>query len=185
MRVTGQVGMEGIASKHLICYTYPSDEELARVGVTGPFLGHYLPWDGLSNALISQAHGFSAYHKLVEGSMVNYENLDNCQTGIHDYFKFLKFGFGRATDLACLHIRRGRLTRQDGLDIVRRHDGQFPWEYLGKSLEDILLPLDMGVDEFIRICDQFTNKKIFKRDGSGALLKDRRGNLTKINYDNA
>ena len=37
--------------------------------------------------------------------------------GIHDYFKFLKFGFGRASDLACLHIRRGRLTRQDGLEV--------------------------------------------------------------------
>ena len=41
------------------------------------------------------------------------------------------------------------------------------------------------MDEFIRICDKFTNKKIFKRDVSGALLKDRDGNLTKINYDNA
>ena len=45
--------------------------------------------------------------------MVNYENLDNHQTGIHDYFKFLKFGFGRATDIACLHVRRGRITRED------------------------------------------------------------------------
>jgi hypothetical protein len=116
--------------------------------------------------------------------MVNYENLDNHQTGIHDYFKFLKFGFGRATDLACLHIRRGRLTRQDGLETVKRLDGQFPWEYLGKSLKDILQPLEMTEDEFIRVCDKFTNKKIFKRDGSGALLKDRYGNLTKINYDN-
>ena len=37
---------------------------------------------------------------------MNYENLDNHQTGIHDYFKFLKFGFARATDIACLHVRR-------------------------------------------------------------------------------
>jgi len=116
---------------------------------------------------------------------VNYENLDNHHTGIHDYFKFLKFGFGRATDLACLHIRRGRLTRQDGAEAVKRLDGLFPWEYLGKPLKDILQPLEMSVDEFIRICDQFTNKKIFKRDVSGALIKDRHGNLTKINYDNA
>jgi hypothetical protein len=42
----------------------------------------------------------------------------------------------------------------------------------------------MSVDEFIRLCDQFTNKKIFKRDVGGALVKDRRGNLTKINDDN-
>ena len=184
MRVSDLIGMEGIEAKHLIPYTYPCDEELARVGVTGLFLGHYIPWDGLSNTLIAQANGFTTYDKVVEGSMVNYENLDNHQTGIHDYFKFLKFGFGRATDLACMHIRRGRLTRQDGLEAVKRLDGKFPWEYLGKSLEDILRPLDITVDEFIRLCDKFTNKKIFKRDASGALIKDRDGNLTKINCDN-
>ena len=184
MRVSDLVGQDGIEAKHLIHYTYPSDEELARVGVTGLFLGYYIPWDGLSNALIAQANGFRTYDKVVEGSMVNYENLDNHQTGIHDYFKFLKFGFGRATDLACLHIRRGRLTRQDGLEAVRRLDGKFPWEYLGKSLQDILRPLDVSVEEFIRICDKFTNKKIFKRDVSGALQKDGDGNLTKVNYDN-
>jgi N-acetyl sugar amidotransferase len=184
MRVTDLIGMNGIEAKHLIPYTYPSDEELARVGVTGLFLGHYIPWDGLSNTLIAQANGFHTYDKVVEGSMVSYENLDNHQTGIHDYFKFLKFGFGRATDLACMHIRRGRLTRQDGLNAVRRLDGTFPWEYLGKPLEKILRPLDITVDEFIKICDKFTNKKIFKRDDSGALIKDRDGNLTKINHDN-
>ena len=180
MRVSDLIGMEGIEARHLIAYTYPTDEELARVGVTGLFLGHYLPWDGLSNTLISQANGFISYDKVVEGSMVNYENLDNHQTGIHDYFKFLKFGFGRTTDLACLHIRRGRLSRQDGLDAVRRLDGKFPWNYLGKSLEDILEPLVMPVDEFIRVCDQFTNKKIFLRDSSGKLVKDAQGNLTKL-----
>lgn len=87
--------------------------------------------------------------------------------------------------MACLRIRRDRVTRQDGLEAVKRLDGKFPWEYLGKPLEDILRPLDMTVDEFIRLCDKFTNKKIFKRDVSGALLKDRDGNLTKINDDNA
>lgn len=184
LRVSDLVGMDGLEARHLIPYSYPSDEELARVGVTGLFLGYYLPWDGLSNALIAQSNGFISYDKVVEGSMVNYENLDNHQTGIHDYFKFLKFGFGRATDLACLHIRRGRLTRQDGLDAVRRLDGRFPWEYLGKSLQDILAPLEMSVDEFTRICDTFTNKKIFKRDAKGGLLKDAKGNLTKLNHDN-
>ena len=184
MRITDLIGMEGIEAKDLISYTYPSDEDLVRVGVTGLFLGHYVPWDGLSNALIAQANGFHAYDKVVEGSMVNYENLDNHQTGIHDYFKFLKFGFGRATDQACVRIRRGGLTRQDGLEAVKRLDGVFPWEYLGKPLKDILRPLDISENEFIGLCDKFTNKKIFRRDASGSLLKDRNGNLTKINYDN-
>lgn len=184
LRVSDVVGMENITNHHLIPYTYPSDNELARVGVTGLFLGYYLPWDGLSNAIISQAYGMTTYHKTVEGSMVSYENLDNHQTGIHDYFKFLKFGFGRATDLACMQVRRGRLTRQDALEIVKQHDGMFPWEYLGKSLEEILRPLDLDVEEFITICDKFTNKKIFQLDKSGNLKKDKRGNLIKVNYDN-
>ena len=182
LRVSDLVGLEGIEEKHLIPYLYPTDEEMQRVGVTGIFLGYYLPWDGYSNALFSQAYGFSTLHTTVEGSLVNYENLDNHQTGIHDYFKFLKFGFGRATDIACLHIRRGRITRQDGIDLVRRHDGKFPWSYLGKPLEKILEPLDLTLEEFVRICDRFTNKKLFLKDARGNLVKDRQGNLTKIKY---
>lgn len=185
MRVSDIVGMDDIEQKNLLPYMYPSNEDLARVGVTGLFLGHYLPWDGLSNTLIAQANGFISYPGAVEGSMVNYENLDNHQTGIHDYFKFLKFGFGRATDLACLHLRRGRITREDAIEIVARHDGKYPSSYLGKSLADILSPLELSVAEFDAICDKFTNKRIFLRDSDGALLKDRNGNLTKVNYDNA
>lgn len=126
LRVTDLIGQEGIEARHLIPYMYPSDEDLKKVGVTGIFLGYYFPWDGYHNALIAQAYGFTTYQKTIEGSLVNYENLDNCQTGIHDYFKFLKFGFGRATDLACLHVRRGRIAREEAIELVKYHDGKFP-----------------------------------------------------------
>lgn len=182
LRVSDMVGIDGIEKHHLIPYTYPTDEELKRVGVTGVFLGYYLPWDGYSNTLISQAHGFESFPGPVEGSIVNYENLDNHQMGIHDYFKYLKFGFGRATDLTCMHLRRGRLTRQDAIEVVGIHDGKFPHSYLGKSLEDILSPLDITVDDFIKVCDRFTNKKIFKTDVAGKLVKNRNGDLTKLVY---
>lgn len=184
LRVSDLSTTYAIEQKHLLPYQYPTDEELQRVGVTGLFLGHYIPWDGLSNALIAQANGLTTFDQAVEGSMVNYENLDNHQTGIHDYFKFLKFGFARATDIACLHVRRGRITRQDALDIVIARDGKFPWTYLGKPLKDILDPLDLSIDEFIKICDRFTNKKIFKRNTAGMLIKDKHGNLEKLNNDN-
>jgi N-acetyl sugar amidotransferase len=184
LRVSDLVGQEGIEAKHLIQYTYPTEAELHQAGVTGLFLGHYLPWDGYGNALVAQAHGFETYHKPVEGSLVNYENLDNIQTGIHDYFKFLKFGFGRATDLACLHVRRGRLAREDAVRLVRRHDGKFPWEYLGCPLQEVVDDIGMTLEEFVRVCDRFTNKKLFVCDSRGQLVKDARGNLTKVNYDN-
>ena len=184
LRVSDLLEIEGIERRHLIEYTYPSDDDLARVGVTGLFLGYYLPWDGYQNALFAQANGFETYHTTVEGSMVNYENLDNCHTGIHDYFKFLKYGFGRATDLACLHVRRGRLSRADAVELVRRHDGKFPWTYLGTSLEEILDDIEMSLDEFVHTCDRFTNKRLFVCDARGDLVRDARGNLTKINDDN-
>ena len=184
LRVSDLIGQRNIQEKHLIQYTYPSDEELHDVGVTGIFLGYYMPWDGYGNALFAQSYGFETYHKTIEGSLVNYENIDNVQTGIHDYFKFLKYGFGRASDMASLHIRRNRLSREDGMRLVKIHDGKFPWTYLGVSIEQTLQQIGLTLNEFIRICDRFTNKKLFEHDSRGNLVKDKDGNLTKINDDN-
>jgi hypothetical protein len=184
LRVADLAGQDGIEPRHLIQYAYPSDQELAAVGVTGIFLGHYLPWDGMANALIAQARGFTTYHTAVEGSLVNYENLDNVQTGIHDYFKFLKYGFGRATDLACMQVRRGRLSRADAVRLVKLRDGRFPWVYLGTPLQDVLRDIEVTLDEYVQICDRFTNKKLFRCDARGNLVKDGEGNLSKINDDN-
>jgi N-acetyl sugar amidotransferase len=184
LRVSDLVSGFGFNQNDLIPYTYPSDEDLQQGRVTGLFLGHYFPWDGMSNALIAQAHGFRSFGLPVEGSMVDYENLDNYQTGIHDYFKFLKFGFGRTTDIASLHIRRGRITREQALEIVTMRDGRYPSTYLGKTLEEILGPIDVTVKDFNEICQRFTNKSLFKVNDDGCLVEERDGSLIKLNYDN-
>jgi N-acetyl sugar amidotransferase len=184
LRVSDLIGQAGIEAHHLIQYTYPTDEELARSGITGVFLGYYLPWDGFNNAAVAKKHGFQSYPEPVEGSLVDYENLDNHQTGIHDYFKFLKYGFGRVTDQACLHVRRGRMSRLEAMKIVAERDGKFPALYLGKRLEDILAEFEMDVEEFVGICDRFTNKKLFQTDNRGAIIKDTTCSLIKVNSDN-
>jgi len=138
----------------------------------------------LNNFLISQAFGFQAFEQPVEGSMVSYENLDNFQHGIHDYFKFLKFGYGRTTDQVSLHIRRNRITREEGKQIVERHEGKFPKTYLGKKLEAILEEIEMTFDEFTSICEKFTNKKLFLQNQNGILIRNTSGDLIKTNYDN-
>jgi hypothetical protein len=116
----------------------------------------------------------------VEGSLAAYENLDNYQTGIHDYFKYLKYGFGRATDIANNHIRRGRLSRADAVTLVRRHDGKFPSTCLGRPIEEILGEIDMSLEEFQAVCDRFTNKRLFKLDNRGKPIRDRKGDLVPL-----
>jgi N-acetyl sugar amidotransferase len=180
LRVSDLVGREGIERRDLIQYTYPTDEQLEKSGVTGMFLGHFFPWDGFQNAIFAQAHGFETSPHMVEGSLANYENLDNHQTGIHDYFKYLKFGFGRATDIANNHIRRGRLRWSDAERLVAEHDGKFPWTCLGKPLDDILQEIDITFEEFISICDRFTNKKIFKTDNEGNIIRNEDGDVVRI-----
>jgi N-acetyl sugar amidotransferase len=179
LRVSDLPLLSDVTDRDLIPYQYPSDEQLETAQVKGIFLGHYVPWDGLTNALVSIAHGFSTFDRAVEISGYTYENLDNYQTGIHDYFKYLKFGFGRSSDISSLHVRRGRLTRDQAVKIVNRYDGNFPWTYLGKSLEEIIAPLGLTVSEFTSICDRFTNREIFLTDSDGNFVKNDQGNLTK------
>ena len=184
LRVSDLSESYGIRDIDLIPYSYPTDEELSAVGVTGLFLGYYFPWDGFTNYFLSQANGFKSFGKVIEGSVVDYENLDNYQTGIHDYLKFLKFGFGRATDLVSVSLRRERITREQGLELIKLHDGKYPWTYLGKPLELILKKIDMNLDEFDAICDRFTNRSIFQKDKAGNLLRDSSNSLIKVNYEN-
>lgn len=184
MRVSDLIGQDGITRKDLIPYFYPSDEDLKRVGVTGIFLGYYFPWDRYNNTLLAQAYGFESYPTPTEGSLVNYENLDNYYHRIHDYFKYIKYGFGRATDQANNHIRRGRLARKDIVDFLKHNDGAYPSVYLNRSLESVLKEIDLSKEEFDEICDRFTNKKLFKTDRKGNLVRDVQGNLIKLNYDN-
>ena len=184
LRVTDLNENYGIREIDLIPYTYPTDEELAAVGVTGLFLGYYFPWDGFTNYFLSQANGFKSFGKVIEGSVVDYENLDNFQTGIHDYFKFLKFGFGRATDLVSVSLRRGRITRNQGLDLIKTCDGKYPWTYLDKPLDLILQKIGLTISEFDIICDRFTNKNLFLKDTDGNLVRDSSNSLIKVNYEN-
>ena len=124
--------------------------------------------------------GFTLHNGPSEGTFTNYENLDNKIQGIHDYFKWLKFGNGRATDNASVQIRLNWLNREEAMKLVREYEGKLPEKYLN----EFLAQWGMSRDEFFKIADKFTNKEHFKKDGNENLLRDELGNLEKINYDN-
>lgn len=170
----------GISSRDLKPYLYPTDDEIKNVGVTGIFLGHFIKWDIFKQLELVKKLGFSEDTELKEGTYDSWENLDVKFTSFHDYFKFLKYGFGRATDHASIEIRYGRITREDGLKLVKQYEGKIPTKYLSEFLNEA----DITEEEFYNICDNFTNKKLFKTDEDGNLIKDSAHNVEKINYDN-
>ena len=116
----------------------------------------------------------------IEGTYTNYENLDESTQGVHDYLKFLKYGFGRTTDHACLDIRNNRIDREEGLELARKYDGKYP--YYG--VKNLMEYTGMSKDEIDTTFDRFTNKKIFKLNKKDGLVRDIAGNLVKNNYDN-
>ena len=170
----------GVDLKYLKPYIYPSDEEINQVGITGIFLGQYIKYDIYKQLEIVEKLGFSRNPEPKEGTYTDWENLDTKYTGMHDYFKWVKYGFGRATDHASIDIRAGRITRQDGLKLVKQYEGKIPEKYM----DDFLKDMEITREEFYEIVNKFANKDIFKKDVNGNLLRDERGNLQKIHYDN-
>ncbi|QNG27763.1 N-acetyl sugar amidotransferase [Synechococcus sp. HK01-R] len=170
LRVSDLLNIDGINARDLYFYEYPAADKVEELGIKGLYLDNYFPWNGISNVTIAQSIGFQTYHEPILGTIANYENLDNYVHGIHDYLKYLKFGFGRATDVACNLIRRNLLMRDDAIDLVAKNDGLFPSHYMHKSLEEILNAYNISMQQFSDICDEFTNYDLFQTTPSGELI---------------
>lgn len=174
-RISDMVGVDGLTKKDLSLYTYASDEDIHRVGVTGLFLGYYFKWDLREVVKKSKEHGFSVQDRPVETTYENFENLDCYSNHVHDYLKYVKYGFGRATDNACLDIRLGYITREEGVRLVNKYDGIPP----KKAINEYLNYTGFTQEEFNKIVDSYTNKRIFKRDENGKFIRDIDGSLVR------
>ena len=176
-RIEDMIGVEGISKKELTPYFYPTDEQIEKVGVTGIFLGSYFFWDARKQLEIVKQNGFKVKEDgPVEGTYVNYENLDEKLVGLHDYLKYVKYGFGRTTDHVNIDIRNNRLTRKEGIELIKKYDGKYPHfgiksfiEYSGLSKEEI--------DKTI---DSFTNPLLFSIDDNGKFIRDKDFNLIPL-----
>lgn len=158
MRAHDLVGQDGITEADVDPYLLPSSAEMETFKTY--WLGSFLPWHGEQNAIVARDHGFEWHHEEVEGSIGKFESLDNAQTGIHEWFKYLKYGYMRPTDMASLAIRRGRMTRDEALRLVLERE-VFPRTYIGVPYGEVLARIDLGGPEFSSICHKFTNYEIF------------------------
>lgn len=151
---------EGIKPEEMLWCQYPSDEEIAAVGVRGIFLGNYVNWDANKQLEIVKKYGFKESPEPFERTYRRMSNLDDrYENGIHDLMKYVKFGYGRATDHASRDIRLGYMTREQGIDMVRKYD-----HVVSKDLYYWLDYVGMTEEEFWRVADTFRDPRVWRKE---------------------
>jgi len=115
-------------------YRYPADTDLAEIGVRGIYLSNYLRWDPKAqHEQMMASHDYRSAH--FGRTFDRYDHVD-CYNfmGLHDELKLYKHGYSKVTDHASREIRHGRITREQGLALVRQHE-RVPAEHVGLFCE--------------------------------------------------
>jgi len=146
------VGMlpDWVQLRDLEMFRYPSLDEIRRTGIVSVHLGSFIPWDPRTmGQIIREELGWQ--WTAVEGIPGEYgwEKVECMFTGIRDYLKYIKRGFGRTTHLVSIDIREGRKTRSEAIELIKQHDGKRP-----ASLDLFLEIIGLAEDEFMEIIMQ-------------------------------
>jgi N-acetyl sugar amidotransferase len=155
-------GKYDIPYEELLPYDYP--EEFANSDIHAVFCSHYFHWDSEENLRIAQQYGFESLPQVGEGTYRNYVGIDEKINRIHQYFKVLKFGYGRATDHACEDIRNGRLTREAAKALVRQHDLTEPSAYF---VDDFVKFIGITHDRYHEVMERYREPAIWKKNTEG------------------
>jgi len=151
------IGTKGITARDMEDYELP-----AEMDCEAHFLGQYLPWDSHQNADVAIGAGMD-YRNPSSANWWAAENLDNAQTGLHDYLGFRKYGYGRGCAQISIDVRSGRISREDAAKWVREFDGIFPEVYAGVHVDEVLDRIGITRHQLYRVMDQFTDWQIFRR----------------------
>ncbi len=148
----------GLREKDMIWSKYPSDEEILEVGVRGLFIGNFFKWDpNKQTELILSKYKWKQSEKPFERTYRRMSNLDDrYENGIHDLMKFVKFGYGRASDHASKDIRTGYMTREEGIKMVKKYDS-----VISSDLDYWLEYVEMTKENFWEIADSFRDPRVW------------------------
>ena len=145
-------------------YIPPTADYLESKDVEVHYLGYYLKWDPQECYYYAVENtGFQANSERTEGSYSKYSSIDDQIDMFHYYTTLIKFGIGRATYDAAQEIRNGKITREEGTNLVRKYDQEFPRKYFEAFLEYI----DISQDLFDTTVDKFRSPHLWYQE-SGA-----------------
>ena len=150
-------------------YKLPDLNQLDKAGIKGKhFFGYYKNWVPQENFYYAAKNtGYSPAKERQEGTYSRYASLDDKMDGFHYYFRYIKFGLGRCTEDASHEIRDGHISREEGVNLIKKYDGEFPQKYFSEFLDFLNLPKE----DFYRIVDSWRADHLWKKTHNGWELK--------------
>ncbi len=157
------IGKAGITMGDIAPYIFPSDEQLEEVEVKGIYLSNFVFWNAQAQARkMMEIWDFSPVSYKRDRTFNLHGKIEDHANDVHDYLKYLKFGYGRATDDASMEIRHGRMTREQGAKLVREYDAREP-----DTLKMYCEFIGITKNEFYKIVDPMRDQKIWEKDQRG------------------
>lgn len=154
------IGHNNITEHDIAPYIYPSDEEIERVEIKGIYISNFFNWDAKAHAeLMIKEWDFAPITYKRNKSFNLHGKIEDHANDVHDYMKYLKFGYGRATDDASIEIRHGRMTREEGKRLVKEYDSQVP-----QTLQFYCDFLGITIDEFYRLVEPMREAGIWAKN---------------------
>ena len=150
-------------------YLPPSINDLEKNKIEQRYLGYYLKWDPQECYYYAAKNtGFRPNTERTEGSYSKYSSIDDKIDPFHYYLTHIKFGLGRASYDAAQEIRNGKITRDEGINLVKLYDHEFPVKYFNEFLDYI----DISKEQFYLTVDKFRSPHLWeKNDNSWSLLQ--------------
>lgn len=145
--------------EELSMWTYPSSEELKDLNLKATHWSYFENWDSSKNAELAIREFGLISRKTKKASYVDFAQNDTPLYDLHAYLMFLKFGFGRATQDAGIDIRRGAMTREEGLRLVALYDEVYPEQYISTYLDYY----QITKEELDAIFDRWANKEVLHK----------------------
>lgn len=158
----------GVSEADLYPFMSPKFEEIKRNNTEIHFFGYYKFWDPQENYYYCRENtGFTPNIERSEGTYSKYASLDDQIDGFHYYLAYIKFGIGRTTSDTAHEIRDGKITREEGIALIKRYDHEFPRKYF-KEFLDFCSITDEQVQEVI---DSWRSDHIWSKDGGDWKLR--------------
>lgn len=152
----------------LMAYLPAPYAELEKSNIEVHYLGYYLRWTPQEVYYYAVENtGFEARPFRTQGTYSKYNSIDDKIDDLHYYTTFIKFGLGRASSDASQEIRNRHLTREEGVALVKRFDGEFPDKYFHETMKHI----DMKPERFMELCDQFRSPHLWKKESGDWKLR--------------